>query len=239
MYTQQPQPLFIATPHSPQGAGTSLCRKKGCKINVLVRLGKRQAPSRAAGTQQSCRHSSLPGAAGMQPTPGRFPLQTRMGGSAGVWPWLPPQAALLRALMCWTKGMGVFIRLWEALCLINRPCKDCCSSRCCGLQDLGIPRVRNVGPSLESWNLIWENLSMHHDLTSTSEFLWVWILTGVWCVWKTQCVRGSQALPGQSRSTAQSTEVIWASWSSFEGFQGLNCSVLGAVVHSTLKCGQT
>lgn len=123
-----------------------------------------QAPSRAAGTL---------------PCPEQV-MQTLMGGRAGVWPGCPSGCSALcprewglrgvarkRVEMWWTKCMGAFTRLWEALCLISRPCNDCCSSRCCGLQGLGIPCVRNVGLALEFWNLIWENPSSHQKCTMT------------------------------------------------------------------------
>ena len=51
---------------------------------------------------------------------------------------------------------------WELSCLITGPCNNFCNSRCCGLQGLEIPCIRNVGVGLESWNFIWEHLSIHH-----------------------------------------------------------------------------
>lgn len=94
--------LFLATPRCPQGAGTSLCRKKEWKIIVPTRLGNSQAPSRTAGTllcleQQPCsRH------------PGRFPHADTDGRQCWGVALAAPQAALLCVLMWWTKCLGVF-----------------------------------------------------------------------------------------------------------------------------------
>lgn len=85
------------------------------------------------------------------------------GGNVGVQPPAAPSelSALCSGVVNKADGSYSHTGLCEAACLITRPCNDCCNSRCCGLQGLEIPCVRNVGLGLESWNFIWEHLSIH------------------------------------------------------------------------------
>lgn len=113
-------------------------------------------------------------------------------------------------------------RLCEAVCLLSRPCKNCSNYRCCGLQGLEIPCVRNVGLGLESWNFIWEHLSICQKcVVGTDQQIWVSLgldaLARVWYSWKAQWANRSQALLGQGRSVALNTEMNQApcSWLAF------------------------
>lgn len=110
-------------------------------------------------------------------------------------------------------------------CLITRPYNDCCNSRCPGLQCLEIPCVRNVGLGLESWNFIWEHLSICQKGAWADQQIWVSLgldeLARVWCSWKTQCAKGFKAPLGQGRRVALNMEINWASCSWFAFFSGL------------------
>lgn len=78
-------------------------------------------------------------------------------GNVGVQPPGGPQScySLCSDVVDQADGSYSCTRLCEASCLTPRPC----NSRCCGLQGLEIPCVRNVGLGLEYWNFIWVHLS--------------------------------------------------------------------------------
>lgn len=141
MHTQQPQAL-------------SFSPKEQAHHSVGKKEMQNRHPHNAGGAAelQACRF------------PGRLTPCRPWGGQ--YWGMTP---RLLRSVLWWDAqgGWEFHIRLREALCLVSRTCNDCCSSRCCGLQGLGIPRVRNVGLGLEFWNLIWENLSSRQKCTMT------------------------------------------------------------------------
>lgn len=141
--------------------------------------------------QQACTHH-----------PGRFPPCRHWWEAVLDYGPLCPLRLLCSVFWCdGQSAWGFFSRLWEAVCLISRPCNVCCSSRCCGLQSLGIPCVRTVGLGLEFWNLIWENLSSHQKCTMT----WPANLSfsgfectrkGLMCMENTVC----QRIPGTARA---------------------------------------
>lgn len=125
------------------------------------------------------RHTSLLEVVHVYPSPSQaLPLQVSMhweqqecfgsgkegqgGKMLGYVPHCILRAVLLCALAWWTKQTG-FIHILGLTELSDKagPAKNCHNSRCCGLQDLEIPCVRNVGLRLESWNFIWEHLSIH------------------------------------------------------------------------------
>lgn len=128
-------------------------------------------------------------------------------------------------------------------CLITRP-YDCCNSRCPGLQRLEIPCVRNIGLGLESWNFIWEHLSICQkrcrEPTSKSEFLWVWMnLQGFDAAGKHSVQKDLKHHWGRAEEWPWTWKLIEPLAVDLHFFQGLNCSVITIVRHSALKCGQS
>ena len=138
----------------PQGSGRA---RRPAELQAHVPAGSSmRVPSTQPGSP--CTDVDAPRAAGVL---WRCEGRAR-GGNVGVRPPVPPQScsALCSDVVDKADGSYLCTGLCEAVCLISRPCNNCCNSRCCGLQGSEIPCVRNVGLGFESWNFIWEHLSI-------------------------------------------------------------------------------
>lgn len=192
-------------------------------------LWKSMVPSRAAGThpcwkQNACTHHparlSPHGCWCVESSKTALEVWGK-GKRDQCWGTAPAVPSELFCSVFWCGGqIGLELFMYQAVwsCLISRQCKNCSNYRCCGLQGLEIPCVRNVGLGLESWNFIWEHLSIYQKcVVRTNQQIWVSLgldaLARVWYSWKAQWANRSQALLGQGRSVALNTEMNQASCS--------------------------